>query len=399
MRIREEEMKAMDKRLFVKADIVCKSPLAVGSGRSDFTDKDVLLDAAGRPFIPGATIAGVCRHYLGETKEVISLFGNVDGKVSTDSRIIFYDAKLDGDFVRSFRDGVSIDDDGTAEDGGKFDFEVVDFKNSKSCFKLRIEVVDCSDEDRNLVSRMLSGIVSGEIRFGHKTSRGYGLVELQNVAAHTAETVDDLLSFSWSGSGFEPLTIERSNNSGSFSQRFDVSSFITVSFNATQIKKQDEDSYINSEALKNAANKPVIPGTSVAGVFRHHFKRILVESGCKTADDAEKWLGNLFGHTEKAAKIVFDEAVVNGAKCMLQTRNAIDRFTGGACYKKLFTNQLAFGGQLTLTVTLKKGLTEDDEKLAVNLIDLTMSDLADGTVNLGGLGSVGGGILKKVGAE
>ncbi|MCR4682710.1 MAG: hypothetical protein K5647_05170 [Clostridiales bacterium] len=385
----------MDNRLFVKADILCKSPLAVGSGRSDFTDKDVLLDANGRPFIPGATVAGVCRHYLGETAEVKSLFGDVTRSASTDSRILFYDASLEGDFVQSFRDGVRIGSGGTAEDGGKFDFEVVDFKDRKSCFKLRIEVTDCSDTDRELVIRMLSGMIAGEIRLGHKTSRGYGLVGLQNISSFTAKTVDDLLAFSWSGSKFEPLSVEKANSREIFSQQFDVSSFVTVSFNATEIKKQDEDKYINSEALKNAANKPVVPGTSIAGVFRHHFQRIIVESGCKTADEAEKWLDGLFGSTEQAAKIIFDEAVVNGSKCMLQTRNAIDRFTGGACYKKLFTNQLAFGGQLTVTVMLKNGLKKEDEKLAVNLIELTMSDLADGTVNLGGLGSVGGGILKK----
>lgn len=158
----------------------------------------------------------------------------------------------------------------------------------------------------------------------------------------------------------------------------------------------------NAQSLKNAKGDAVIPGTAWAGIFRSHFATIL---GRISHENAEGFIKDLFGYVdgEKAeeSKIVFDETVLEKATFIDRTRNAIDRFTGGAGDKKLFTSRYAYSGSGDLVITLKSG--KYDKDLAKELIRQTVTDLNDGYVNVGGLGSVGGGLIKicerKAGAE
>ena len=43
------------------------SPLSVGSGEKEESDKDILVDSLGYPFIPASSLTGVYREVLGET--------------------------------------------------------------------------------------------------------------------------------------------------------------------------------------------------------------------------------------------------------------------------------------------------------------------------------------------
>ena len=115
--------------------------------------------------------------------------------------------------------------------------------------------------------------------------------------------------------------------------------------------------------------------------------------------EALRYIETVFGSPEHASYLVFNESVVQGSRSILQTRNAIDRFTGGAGDKKLFTNALAFGGTLTLTVSLRRGLDEKLRVLTENLVKLTFEALEDGSLSVGGFGAIGGGILRKAGDD
>ena len=389
-------------KYYLKGELRCLSPLAIGSGAGEFTDKDVLLDSDGKPYIPGSTMAGVCRHYLEtafgpDTADVRDLFGGIEGNKSDESRIAFYDAFLKGGFRKGFRDGVRIGEDGTAEDTGKFDCETVELTGKDSYFTFRVSVDKCTGADKELLGRMIAGINGGGIRLGHKAARGFGRVCLSSLREKTVATARDYIGFTWDGLKEEPDFLTEAKER-SYAVTFRNRSFLTVANNATLEKKED-GGLINAEPVKDASGRAVIPGSSWAGVFRHHFGTILRRSGALDGAAREEFLDRVFGSTERASQLIFDESVLDGAILMQQTRNAIDRFTGGASDKKLFTNQFAFGGTLTLRVSLRPGLTEEETARVKNLIDLTVNDLDDGTLNVGAQGSVGAGMLKKIKEE
>ncbi len=405
-------------KLYLRGKIKCLSPLAVGSGLSEFTDHDVLTDENGNPFIPGSSIAGVCRHYLesvnpGSASQIDSLFGEhfsdeksrsqSDGGKSNDkkkknkveSRITFFECFLsDGaEFKKGFRDGVRIDDEGVAEKTGKFDYEIFELKGN-AYFDFRAEIDEYCDDDKPLIEGMISGINNGSIRVGHKTTRGLGKIGLFDLKQKKVTDIQSYIDFEWNRVTDSASEFENGNAPGDeiFVYSFVNTSFLTVANNATLIEKNDEG-LINSEPLKSINDKPVIPGTSWAGIFKSNFKKILT-AVCLYPDGGNAFLNSIFGTGAGSSKIIFDVSELDDANCMLQTRNAIDRFTGGAGDKKLFTNQLAFGGKSKLVITLKSNIPEADRALIKNLIDLTVRDFNDGSLNIGALGSIGAGILK-----
>ena len=110
------------------------SPLPIGSGENQVTDKDIVQDSRGVPYIPGTSLAGIYRSlfdgktanaYFGKefTKEDIR---NTNGRVRlTESEVVTYDACMidPASLYRvTKRDMVALDEYKTAIDGAKFDF-------------------------------------------------------------------------------------------------------------------------------------------------------------------------------------------------------------------------------------------------------------------------------------
>jgi hypothetical protein len=97
------------------------------------------------------------------------------------------------------------------------------------------------------------------------------------------------------------------------------------------------------------------------------------------------------------SNVLFSESTIEGgADPLNRTRNAIDRFTGGAGDQKLFTTQAYYGGEVALVVRRKKkipGASGAYIKLLDSLIEVTIRDLREGHAAIGGMTSVGGGIL------
>ena len=383
--------------MFFKGTLVCETPFAIGSGKSDYTDTDALFDCNEKPFIPGTTLAGVCRHYLEDCGyNTDSLFGYISYDAEkhngesvyprSESRIIFYEGFLKNNFKKSVRDGVAIEN-GVAKDGAKYDYEIVE----AGCkFEFRFEIENYNENDSLMVSAFINGLNSGIIRIGHKSNRGLGKFSVENLKAKNITSINELIDFEWTSvsEDFVPQETDKCIYN-EYVYDFAIKAFVMIANNATLEKKDGK--LINAEHLKNTKNMAVIPGSSWAGVIRSHFKRIL--------DDIEyantnQFLAKLFGNTEHASKIIFNESVIENAAFINQTRNAIDRFTGGASDKKLFTNQLAFGGKVKLRIYLKKTELNDEElKLAENLIKLAIEAFNDGYLTIGGLSSVGGGFL------
>jgi CRISPR/Cas system CSM-associated protein Csm3 (group 7 of RAMP superfamily) len=435
-------------RRFIKAQIETTAPLKIGSGASLVTDSDVLLDSSGKPFIPGTALAGVLRHYLAENGKgdmACDWFGYIVEKEDegATSGVITYDIvqSLDsGTATLSIRDGVALDEYKTAKGMAKYDYQVVD---SGQKFTVRIEIDEADiivPKGSKVVSRkttaedleetLIEALRSGDLAFGCKTTRGFGAYEVKSIERlsldlSTPEGIQSLINFDWTDNASwekekKEGAIEGSSKlyplKNSRTVDFDVSAFLMIRDYATQalanpgeklvVKDSDgnpvetDSKLVDAEMLKDSNGKPIIPGTSWSGLFRHHMYRVLRRTG-ETEDDANAFIDSVFGTVKESdniktkSNIVFMESTVTGNPLQLnRTRNAVDRFTGGAGDKKLFTTQASYGGQVSLTVKWREGIKGVNAELLKSLIDVTIQDLKEGFAAIGGLTAIGGGILK-----
>jgi len=410
----------MSKILYFRADLTAESPLIIGSGIDDNTDSDILIGGDGKPYIPGTTLAGVCRHYLlkkfGGEKTKITFGYNVFGKdESKNSSIIFYDAQLKDDgYSVTIRDGVKLDGNKNTVIGGKFDYEIIE---AGSAFYFKVEL-RCMDENfaLDIINEIVSGFNSHELRVGAKTNRGFGKIQTNEEKIKIIDLntqMQEYIEFTWDdvNGKYTKNELETSQYK-TWKIEFDLQSFLFVRNYATTKRMYDPKiqgntgKIVGAEQLLNKDANPVIPGTSWAGAFRSHFVRLLNKVDYMNPNDLTD---KVFGYaiTEGAkkgetrpSKIIFSESVIKNSHQLNRTRNAIDRFTGGAGDKKLFTTRPAYRGSESkgnLEIKLRKNdFSSNEFALIVSIIDTCIADLNAGFLTVGGEASTGGGLIKVV---
>ncbi len=386
----------MNRRYF-SFDIVLVSSLSLGSGLNENTDSDVLLDSRDKPYIPATSIAGVLASRLGkEDKE--RLCGKIsDNGENKQSHVIFYDALYAGESepVISVRNSVHLIDK-VGEDGAKFDFEIVE---SGVRFRTYIELDDSvSADDEKLFLSQLAALNSGILRFGHKTTRGYGQVRLENVRRLAFDDISKWLRFDmydddcWTGAEtFEPP--ETGSDTDIIELELELKSALSIRSYTTEVAADGEPTAPDFKYLSLRNGKPVIPGTTWAGVFRDGVARLL---GVNKMTDAK--MQELFGYVEQGtkitqkSKITFSESVFEDGtyEKKLITRNSIDRFSAATNDGALYTELTIYSGKTSLIVTLPKG-TDIDLKTALLA---AFADLDNGFIAVGGLTSVGRGLFE-----
>ena len=396
------------KKKYYKVSFKLSSPLILGSGFSAETDKDILKDAKGIPFIPASSIAGIsqsamqnlwAKRGLDETRrkeKQEKYFGYVsnDGEnIQSNSKICFYDATISkGTPHISVRDGVGLDEYKVARKGAKFDMEVLE---PGVTFVTYFEQNFYSEGEEDIIKDLATIWKNAQIYLGAKTMRGYGAIQEIQVWKKefdfsTKDSVTEWLSFDmyadWNedeeditGFGVEDgLLLELKQVGG-----------ISIRKYTTRVKEENEEAVPDSEQLtiwNNGKEIPVIPGSSWAGAFLHRMKEL----------DPQENYEALFGvckseEQHKKSVIRFSESQIMGAKEKVLTRNAIDRFSGGAMDKALFTEKTYYGGSTTLKISFseKKALTENSARTLAACI----TDLHYGFLSVGGLTAVGRGLF------
>jgi len=389
---------------YFTANLVLKSPLHIGSGLDENSDNDILLDVDGRPYIPATTLAGKFRHYLEYLGEVNvkKYFGYTTDERGVRSAMITYDAILiDDNNVVSIRDNVRIDSEGIAANEAKFDYEILE---PGVTFRFKAEIaVENQQEAQELLSDIFHGINEGNIRLGAKTTRGLGLFSMENpqilkIDLHLRADLQKYIDFDWSDvtEPFKPVS-SKSRLYETLTIQFKVNSFLFIRNYATLAKDANNNNkLVDAEQLQYANGQVIIPGTSWAGVFRHHMERILN----KTEPD-KQLIDELFGNVvttgkkkEKSrSKIIFSETVVEKSGLRNRTRNAIDRFTGSAGDGLLFTTRPGYLGQGELNIKIPVDLDDETKRRVKSLIDVCIMDFNDGLLNIGGEGATGGGLI------
>lgn len=377
-------------RYYYRVEMKLCSPLSLSGGAGVLTDKDVLLNSKGEPYIPGSAIAGMLRAKFNE-KDAAEFFGTISGKAEQ-SKIFTYDAQIDGAYKKSVRDSVKLSAEKTSVKGAKFDFEVVE-SGAKFVTYLESEL-----EDNKAFEAVLASLKY--IYMGTKNTRGYGKIEIKSIKCLSFNLSDNTEALNWldfdlfdkdAFAAAASLNIAEECADAEITLKLKVNGSPLIRRYTTEIVGKDDLSPDYMQLTEGG--EPVIPGTSWAGAFRSHMNRLCDEANL---DAMKKSIENTFGFVSESAaqksKITFAESKIEGASSKIIVRNSIDRFSGGSSNGALFTEKIWYGGETTLKITVNTAV----EKAVFNLLAAAILDLHSGILSIGGETSIGHGLFEVV---
>ena len=421
--------------ILIKGILKTCTPFMIGSGEEESSDSDVLRDSDGNVYIPGTSLAGVSRHFL-ETIGINTddIFGKIEvekeAEKDYESKIKFFDAFATNEVSTSVRDSVRLVDK-ISLDGSKFDYEIAE---AGAEFIFKIELNTCSCEEKKICSYIINGFRNGDIRIGSKTTRGFGVVDVEDIKylqldLTNAEEMDTYINLDrdWNivDKPFSEEELEKAKYEGVYEtieRDFSLKSFLFIrDYGSTKKVEGDDSKFVDAQTLTNAKENPVIPGPSIAGVIRSHCRKILDKAGYGTEKKRQDFINDLFGYetevgedgklkreNEKKIKsnVLFKECELDKDNIIFlnRTRTAVDRFSGSALQTgALFTGNIACRNdekqpeKITISIKIKKDF--EDMKLAKSLINTCLDDLGKGLIAFGGNTGIGAGIFEEYKGE
>ena len=416
---------AVVRRLYACGRWKLESVAHFGGDETGIADMCLLRDAEGKPFIPGASIAGAARSLLAQqsqpwndyktgkkTQELKDFFGGADKK-DTMSALIVADAPcVSEQAMVSIRDGVRVNtQSGSAADKAKFDVEVLErgteFEVSLECL---IREGDRQSKFEELFFSLLHVFRQGEVRLGARTCRGYGRGrvaswEIRDLKMNNSQDVVAWLTGDpWSRpkSSLGPRALPTDQR-----HYFRIDAYFNL-HTSLLIRSASANPDAPDMVHLRSAGEPVVPGTSFAGAFRHRATLIANTLGWR-----ESALDEMFGpvHEQQSAnqqrelwasRVWIEEHLVKNVEERWQDRVAIDRFTGGSLQSALFNEKpvypisMAEESKLNLRLVL---MLEEPEEAEIGLLLLTLRDFWHSDAALGGETSGGRGTLKGVKAS
>ena len=439
-RLNNRHQRNIYKRIIVKGTLVLDTPTCLGSGNSDsLTDLALLRDSVDedKALLTGASIAGALRNYLYEYNLDLALVASLFGADRRDdqgdqSPLIVNDSISTEKIDIELRDGVKIDGNkGVAVDAAKYDFELLSAGTQFPLFfellieKKHQELQKQSEYENNLKQGLaiaLSGFEKGEIAIGMKKRRGFGRCKVDNWQVWEFDLKNTKQRLAW-------LTFDRDwaseyaipSNAKKIEQIFgDIGDdqrdrfTITATFSlvgsmlirSAEYSEHKTPDAVHLKSKRNDKTESIISGTSLAGVLRHRAVRIVktLDQKLETQDGREpEIVEQIFGFVveeeklAQASRLVVQERVIEKSTELVQTRIAIDRFTGGALHGALFDAQPVFGSDET-RVNLQLEL-RNPAPHEIGLLLLLLKDLWTGDLPIGGESSIGRGRLQGICAD
>jgi CRISPR/Cas system CSM-associated protein Csm3 (group 7 of RAMP superfamily) len=452
MKGHHKHSREITERIHLSGVMTLQTPAHLGNGAvrgEALVDMSLLLDECdGKPFIPGTTIAGALRGYLRarlgghrsrqEDGAVALLFGPAreDDDGAGQSLLVIDDAVLApagtgaAAFATALRDGVRIDPktnlayvDELSGSGAKYDMELLE---AGTAFVLHLELLGTAQQpaDRLLpyLVQALEGLETGEIRLGLRKRRGFGAVCTTDwrMSRYRMTTPADLCAWlatpAWEHRDGEPAAAVRMlapqttalpdnrrtlRLEATFSLT-DSSLLIRSGFGRLGAGPDVEQLHVRQA---DGSNRPVIPGTSWAGVLRHRALRIANTIAVMDSPAPAQMINDLFGWTPErggqelgsASRLLVDDSVVQEGQSLYQTRVRIDLFTGGALDAHLFEQAPVYG--VAATVVPLKLAVQDPTDAHIGIVLLLLKDLWTQDLPVGGEASVGRGRLSGRRAE
>lgn len=425
------------KKIVFDIPMKTQTPLRVSSGIDDgITDILILKDKQGKAFIPGTSIAGVLRSQISniyDEKVEEKLFGSVEND-GNQSMINISDIVLENAQIIN-RDGIKIDPiTGVSEKGAKYDFEAVD-RGAEGSLKIEITLRHNDVLEKNKpnisykhndldfatkgdvyseLSATLADILTTGISVGSLTTKGFGKIKsIKPVQFYSfdfdevdmAEKWLDYLDGKYTGKPmYTGLPIAETLAENDFVMNMDFvlkSTMIIRDYDAGIL--EDSTDKILAVQMKSGSDF-VIPGTSIKGVLKSRAYNILMQLKDNDINKVNNFLDSFMGRDKNGnndlgerSKIYVDEVYMKPSqmKLMKQTRNRIDRFTGGTIESNLFTDEPIYQVEEKMpTVSMKIRIKDCKNEQQAGLMLLLLKDLWLGNLAIGGNKAIGRGILQ-----
>ncbi|MDR2492522.1 MAG: RAMP superfamily CRISPR-associated protein [Coriobacteriales bacterium] len=354
--------------VWIKGKLVAQSAFLTQSYDNEIYDSIVLRDAAGRPYVPGTSLAGALRVRMQEAgtsdapPEVVeAMFGsearekagsapsNDEGLQSALIVNECYALLEDGREQRiSIRDGIALsEDERTVAPRALYDYEVVE---AGAAYELRLELIVRDGrhpaEQVALLDRLVKTLLDDDLIVGAKGSRGLGRFRLESPEVYVVKLSDDgardaYRDFDWSTSAFSPweevggiqkvLTDSENNTESTITPlppcwdvvRYDIK--VPGSLLIRDYRRPDlmadatmltTTRYGKDEQASNGSSKPVryplIPGTSWGGLLRGAVRRVLKDDFGLDASVCQALLARCFGADYHEVKQKKSEALASG---------------------------------------------------------------------------------------
>jgi CRISPR/Cas system CSM-associated protein Csm3 (group 7 of RAMP superfamily) len=412
-------------KLVLTGKLRLESPLRIGGEDFDTgIDLPVLRDSQGRPYIPGASLCGVLAHYFKENCGDNNFFteakdwfwgsdrnnenkDNGNEKLFVQSSLIISDASLmekGPERCRiSVRDGVKITTRGIAEDGEKYNYEIVE-PGAIFTFKAEITLFDKHDEEfKKLVSFITNCLETGRIAIGAMTTKGFGRCRLEEIICWKYDFHDKGDVWNWLAGVKEerqkinlPTVHLKTGTNLKLTATFDIQNSLLIKSNFVET---DSDA---AHIKCNHCN--ILPGTSWKGALRSRMQRILntlgfTDTETKAKLDALCGAGDDETVKKQKSRLILEETEIQQVAAEQQTRIKIDRFTGGTINNALYNAEPLWPqADKAARVEFKAGIKKC-KPWEAGLLLLALKDLWSGDLALGGEKGIGRGVLKGIKAE
>ena len=391
-------MNSVVKRIVYRVKLLFVSPISVSSGYEGMTDSDVLRDYDGNPFISGSSIAGAFRAYVQSKNNRNDIFGfanDEDGKMSP---IFISDLKFDNKVINDIRDSVALDDNKITKEGAKFDFEVLQ-GNSKGYFYIELTIREKDNEDLlvSALNEIFNGIHLKEIRLGSNKTRGYGIIDIDQIKKREF-TKNNFLDYkdcysenAWNNEPKYKLDYSTKGHWMCIEVPLRLKGGISIRKYAVRKGAPDFEHMTDH-------GSPVIPGTSIMGALRHRIKEIIKELdeyssyGLYPNKMIDEMFGFVSGKDAHISGVIVDEMVIEGAKALEMTRTGISRFENSARNGALYKEKTYVDGVFTLRLSVCR--ENPNVEWIIGILLLAVKDLQNGFLAVGGQTSIGRGIFE-----
>lgn len=421
-------------KIVIIAKLVTKTPLNIASGETDdVLDSYILKNKDNEALIPGTSLAGALRARVTDAAVRKDIFGE-SGENDNQSIINISDVLLDK-AATEYRDGIRIDGQtGIVEDGAKFDYEVLAAGASGELtleFTIREDSRKNKPEDYYLThAKEIAAMLEEGISLGAGTSKGLGLIAASSISLYRFCFTADFRKWMKYLDGkldclknwYSPVDSGKKHAVADFYVKMECA------LRGSLIVKAFDDDVKSSEQVANECNEQsandgrtqvparqmqnkthyIIPGSSFKGALCARAEKILAAINKNLSAAArQKYLAAIKGFANKPdskgqkSRLFVDEVLIAKEKLepIEQTRNRIDRFTGGTIDGALFTVVAVWQKAADKpSIELKFGVKQCAEDEAGLMLCL-LKDLWLGKLPLGGEKGVGRGVLQGLRAE
>ena len=277
-------------KIILKADLELISPLMIGSGESEISDRDILLNKKDKPYIPASSFMGKLynelssdkkKKYFGQKKVEENDKNGEENKAESNkfehqSYIICDDLLLTQGTGKNtaIRDGIRINPEtGLVEKGAKFDYQVLEPGNHFA-LEMSINVEPYTYGDcKELMKNIVNVLSNRQFALGGKTSSGFGNLQAQNIKVMEYDFADKKQAAAYLlKKETENLFSEYIEDNPMLNDEFRINASFQI-VNSFLIRSYSKTPYGSDATQIKCGNKFVLPGTSLRGALRARAQR------------------------------------------------------------------------------------------------------------------------------